>query len=135
MLEILSTIGGGLIQGVKGYFEVKQKKVEVQKAVEDNRARLALSEETNNSAWEMAQLTNSDAFLRRTCFVILMTPFVLAYFKPESVQKYFQTVLAVMPEWYITLVTTVIGAIWGISYARTAIPALLGPIVKIFKQK
>ena len=133
---MLEVIGAGLgIVGdfIKGKQQVQQAEIATKVAIEQNRAKLASDAESNNSAWEMAELGRTDTGLRRICFVILMSPFIVAMVDPVAVTNYFDTVLKAMPSWYINLVVSMVGAIWGLSYARTMIPSMIGGIMSAIR--
>jgi hypothetical protein len=103
----------------KGFFDdyqlSRENKRDIAKAITENKIRLALNEQTNNQAWEMAQIEGKDKFLRRVSFFMLSAPFMVAIIAPESVNDYFTVALAAMPEWYQWLYMSIIGAVWGIS--------------------
>lgn len=127
-----------LIKGAVGIVtDLVQSRREVQKAEQDrklamleNQARLLRDEQSNNSAWEMAQLADSDKFLRRVCFFIFSTPFIYAMVDPTAVQDYFRIALSAIPEWYIKTYMGIIGAVWGISSLKNSIPTL----INVFKK-
>jgi hypothetical protein len=103
----------------KGFFNdyqlSRENKRDIAKAITKNKIRLALNEQTNNQAWEMAQIEGKDKFLRRVSFFMLSAPFMVAIVAPESVSDYFTIALAAMPEWYQWMYMSIIGAVWGIS--------------------
>jgi hypothetical protein len=103
----------------KGFFDdyqlSRENKRDIAKAITENKIRLALNEQVNNQAWEMAQIEGKDKFLRRVSFFMLSAPFMVAIIAPESVNDYFTVALAAMPEWYQWLYMSIIGAVWGIS--------------------
>lgn len=127
-----------LIKGAVGIVtDLVQSRREVQKAEQDrklamleNQARLLRDEQSNNSAWEMAQLADSDKFLRRVCFFIFSIPFIYAMVDPTAVQDYFRIALSAIPEWYIKTYMGIIGAVWGISSLKNSIPTL----INVFKK-
>lgn len=127
-----------LIKGAVGIVtDLVQNRREVQKAEQDrklamleNQARLLRDEQSNNSAWEMAQLADSDKFLRRVCFFIFSIPFIYAMVDPTAVQDYFRIALSAIPEWYIKTYMGIIGAVWGISSLKNSIPTL----INVFKK-
>lgn len=108
LLDIGKTLVGDWTDG-------RANKRAIKKAVADNKIRLAQSEQSHNSAWEMAQLENKDVLLRRVSFTLMSVPFVVAIFDPQSVQAYFTIALASVPDWYQWAYVSILGAIWGIS--------------------
>jgi hypothetical protein len=82
----------------------------------------------------MANLTDKDKWLRRISFGIFVFPLVWAAFDPVAVQAYFQVALTVMPEWYVQIVLSMVGGIWGISVLKNSVPALIGGITKAVRK-
>ncbi len=111
-LGLLLNIGKTL---VGNWTDSQANKRAIKKAVADNKIRLAQSEQTHNSQWEMAQLENKDSLLRRVSFVLLSIPFVVAMFDPVAVQTYFTVAIASVPDWYQWAYVSILGAIWGLS--------------------
>lgn len=112
LLGFAADIGKGFFNDYK---ESRVNKRNIAAAVAANKIRLALSEQSNNQAWEMAQIEGKDKFLRRVSFFMLSAPFMVAIVAPESVRDYFTIALASMPEWYQYTYMSIVGAVWGIS--------------------
>jgi hypothetical protein len=116
----------GLFKGwMQGKQELQKAKQESEIAAEQNKARLLADKESNNHAWEMAQLTDADKSLRRISFAIFSAPFLVAIVSPLSVEHYFTVALSAMPVWYIQAYMGIIGAVWGISSLKHAIPQII----------
>lgn len=105
--------------------ELQKAKQQSQIAAEQNRARLLADKESNNHAWEMAQLTDADKVLRRISFSIFSAPFLVAIVSPQSVEHYFTVALSAMPAWYIQTYMGIIGAVWGISSLKNVVPQII----------
>jgi hypothetical protein len=131
MMGLFSGILGPIVNGVKDYVMSEQ---EMKKAEKQNKARLLLDTNSNNHDWEMANLTDKDKWLRRISFGIFVFPLVWAAFDPVAVQAYFQVALTVMPEWYVQIVLSMVGGIWGISVLKNSVPALIGGITKAVRK-
>ncbi|MGB1649388.1 MAG: hypothetical protein ACPHEP_00050 [Acidimicrobiales bacterium] len=131
MMGLFSGILGPIVNGVKDYVMSEQ---EMKKAEKQNKARLLLDTNSNNHEWEMANLTDKDKWLRRVSFGIFVFPLVWAAFDPVAVQVYFQVALTVMPEWYVQIVLSMVGGIWGISVLKNSVPALIGGITKAVRK-
>jgi hypothetical protein len=131
MMSLFSGILGPIVNGVKDYVMSEQ---EMKKAEKQNKARLLLDTNSNNHEWEMANLTDKDKWLRRISFGIFVFPLVWAAFDPVAVQAYFQVALTVMPEWYVQIVLSMVGGIWGISVLKNSVPALIGGITKAVRK-
>ena len=131
MMGLFSGILGPIVNGVKDYVMSEQ---EMKKAEKQNKARLLLDTNSNNHEWEMANLTDKDKWLRRISFCIFVFPLVWAAFDPVAVQAYFQVALTVMPEWYVQIVLSMVGGIWGISVLKNSVPALIGGITKAVRK-
>lgn len=112
LLGVAADIGKGLVDDYKAGRENKRK---IAQAITQNKIRLALDDQANNQAWEMAQIEGKDKFLRRVSFFMLSAPFMLAIVAPQAVQDYFTVALVSMPEWYKQMYVAVIGCIWGVS--------------------
>ena len=79
----------GLIAGIgKGLFDdwnaKRENQRQIERAVAENKIRMALSEQEHNQAWEMAALAGGDKWLRRMSFFMWSGPLVWAYFSPEA---------------------------------------------------
>lgn len=134
MFEIISTVFSSAYNLFSGWLQGKQ---EIQKAEQnrqlaamENQARLLRDTQSNNQAWEMAQLTDADKILRRSSFVIFSAPFIVAIISPNAVAHYFTIALSSMPLWYIQTYMGIIGAVWGISSLKNAIPQILNLVKK-----
>ncbi len=112
LVSVAADIGKGLFDDYKAGRENKRK---IADAIAINKVKLALDENTNNAAWEMAQIEGKDKFLRRVSFFMLSAPFMVAIVAPQAVQDYFTVALAAMPEWYQYTYMSIVGAVWGIS--------------------
>jgi|688.fasta_scaffold490512_1 hypothetical protein len=126
-IELVSNIVGRVGDSVKQGREIAAAEAE-------NKARLLRDRETNNAAWEMANLTDKDQGLRRVCFGIFIFPFFWAVFDPTGVKDYFTTVLTAMPEWYVQIVIAMVGGIWGISALKNVVPSIIGQTVNILRK-
>lgn len=126
-MELVGTIGGWVNDSFKH-------KRELAAAEAENKARLLRDEQSHNSAWEMANLTDKDQGLRRVCFGIFITPFFWAMFDPQAVTNYFQVVLNAMPEWYVQIVIAMVGGIWGISALKNVVPSIIGQSIKALRK-
>tara|TARA_R110000851_G_scaffold326950_1_gene496031 strand:- start:175 stop:570 length:396 start_codon:yes stop_codon:yes gene_type:complete len=131
MMGLFSGILGPIVNGVKDYVMSEQ---EMKKAEKQNKARLLLDTNSNNHDWEMANLTDKDKWLRRISFGVFVFPLIWAAFDPIAVQAYFQVALTVMPQWYIQIVLSMVGGIWGISVLKNSVPALIGGITKAVRK-
>ena len=131
MMGFFSGILGPIVNGVKDYVMSEQ---EMKKAEKQNKARLLLETNSNNHDWEMANLTDKDKWLRRISFGVFVFPLIWAAFDPIAVQAYFQVALTVMPDWYIQIVLSMVGGIWGISVLKNSVPALIGGITKAVRK-
>lgn len=71
--------GMGMIPAIGFLFEIgrelvtdwragRENKRKIKSAVAENKARLAINEQTHNNKWEMMQLENKDELLQRTSF-------------------------------------------------------------------
>jgi hypothetical protein len=117
-----------------GRVKLKEKKIDIESAVLENKARLLRDEQGNNHEWEMANLTDKDKWLRRISFGMFSAPFFWALFDPKGVEKYFKIALAAMPEWYIQLFAAMVGGVWGFSALKNSLPAVVGGIKKAIKE-
>ena len=117
-----------------GRVKLKEKKMAVKMAIEDNKATLAASTETHNHDWEMANLEDRDRWLRRISFGMFSAPFVWALFDPVGVEAYFKTALASMPEWYIQLYAAMVGGVWGFAALKNSLPGIVGGVKKALQK-
>ncbi|MBO89541.1 MAG: hypothetical protein CMP14_08465 [Rickettsiales bacterium] len=131
MLNLFGGILTPIVKGVKDYVMSEQ---EMKKAEKQNKARLLLDTQSNNHEWEMANLTDKDKWLRRISFAVFVFPMIWAAFDADAVKEYFEVALKVMPEWYIQIVLSMVGGIWGISVLKNSVPALIGGITKAIRK-
>ena len=114
----------------EGRVRLKEKKIDVENAALENKARLLRDKEGNNHEWEMANLTDKDKWLRRISFGMFSAPFVWALFDPTGVKEYFEVALSAMPEWYIQLYAAMVGGVWGFAALKNSLPAVMGALRK-----
>lgn len=114
-----------------------QNKIQKQKAQHEldvaelqNKARLMLDEQSNNHAWEMANLQDKDKWLRRISFTMFSAPLVIAIFSPHQIKDYFDIALSSVPEWWLKTFVAINGAVWGIANLKNVLP----PVVDLFKK-
>ena len=131
MLGLLSGVLGPVVSGVKDYVMAQQ---DLKKAEAENKARLLRDTKSNNHEWEMANLRDKDKWLRRISFAVFTAPLIWAGFDPIAVQAYFDVALKAMPEWYVQIVLSMVGGIWGISVLKNSVPALVGGVVKAIRK-
>lgn len=112
LLSILKTAGGSLLTS---WLAGRERKEKVAAAVAQNKIRLALDEQSNNAAWELAAIEGKDRWLRRISYLIVTGPIVWAFFDPDNVEKAFMGALAVLPDWWLASWVAIHGAIWGVS--------------------
>ncbi len=132
-LDLLKPVTNIFTSWNDGRVKLKEKKMEVKMAIEDNRATLARDKDSHNHDWEMANLEDKDRWLRRISFGMFSAPFIWALFDPEGVKAYFETALAAMPEWYIQLYAAMVGGVWGFAALKNSIPAIVGGVKKALK--
>lgn len=108
----------------RGFFTdwqaARENKRQVEKAVAENRIRLAQSEQTHNQEWEMRALEGRDTWLRRLSFLMWSLPLAWAYFDPVAARQYFSESLAGLPEWYVAGYLGITGAVWGLAELKAA---------------
>ena len=59
---------------------------------------------------------------------------IWAAFDPDAVKEYFEVALQAMPQFYIQIVLSMVGGIWGISVLKNSVPALIGGITKAIRK-
>ena len=131
MIGIIGSLLKPVIGGVVNYVQGEQ---DIKKAEKENKARLLRDTNTNNHHWEMANLTDKDKWLRRISFAVFVFPLIWAAFNPVAVQTYFDVALQALPSWYIQIVLSMVGGIWGISVLKNSVPALVGGVVKAIRK-
>lgn len=114
------TFIAGLVGGVfHDWLDRRKDRREIERAVVENKIRLAQSHETHNQAWEMAALEGRDALLRRASFAAWSAPVLWAAVDPAGARRFFDESLGALPEWYIVGYLGITGAIWGIAELRS----------------
>lgn len=115
------TIISGLIAGIFQDWQAKRKdQRDIERAVAENKIRLAQSEQTHNQAWEMSALEGRDNLLRRASFLAWSTPLLWAAFDAPGAEAYFKVALGALPDWYVGGYLAITGAIWGIAELKAA---------------
>jgi hypothetical protein len=122
MFGLIASLASGAIGLIKGKQELKQ-------AILTNKIRLAASQSEYNHEWEMAQLQDSDKWLRRASFVIVFTPLIVNTFYPPWANHIFQS-MNTLPPWYEQTIFYITAAIWGIHALKNP----LATIVSSFKK-
>jgi hypothetical protein len=132
---MIPSIITGITDFVKTWYQGKLEKQRAQTQLDlaeyQNKARLMLDEQSNNHAWEMANLQDKDKWLRRISFFMFAAPFFVAIFFPEHIKIYFDTALADIPEWWQKTFVAINGAIWGLSSLKNVAPSVLD----VFRKK
>ena len=131
MIGLITGLLKPVIGGVVDYVGSEQ---DIKKAERENKARLLRDTKSNNHEWEMANLTDKDKWLRRISFGIFTFPLIWAVFDPVAVQTYFDIAMNALPEWYVQIVLSMLGGIWGISVLKNSVPAMVGGIVKSIRK-
>ncbi len=130
IIGLITTLATFFTGFFKNRHELAQEKFKTKVAIEQNRQRLAMAEETHNHEWEMASLKGTGKTLRFVSFAIFAGPFVVAIFSPEDVKNYFDVSMAAVPLWWQQTFIAIIGGIWGLSSLKNIVPA----VVSIFKK-
>lgn len=117
LLAAAVEIGRGFFNDWKARREDKR---QVERAVTENRIRLAQSAQEHNQEWEMRALEGRDNWLRRLSFGMWSAPLLWAYFDPAGARAYFTESLAGLPEWYVGGYLAITGAVWGLVELKAA---------------
>lgn len=121
MLTTIISAIVGLGQGFISDWQAKRENQRaIEKAVAENKIRLAQDAQTHNENWEMAALEGRDNWLRRVSFAFWSWPLAWAYFSPEAAKAYFTDSLAGLPDWYVGGYLAITGAVWGLSELKAA---------------
>lgn len=131
MVPIITSIFALVGTWLTGYQAKTKAKQDMALAELQNKARLLADTESNNHAWEMANLTDKDKWLRRISFAMFASPFIVALFAPEHVAAYFNTAIDSVPKWWQQTFMSITGGIWGLSSLKNVLPG----IVDVFKKK
>ena len=131
MIGLIAGILKPVVTGAVSYIAGEQ---DIKKAEKENRARLLRDEKSNNHEWEMANLSDKDKWLRRISFGIFIFPLIWAVFDPVAVQTYFDVALQALPSWYVQIVISMVGGIWGLSVLKNSVPAMIGGIIKAVRK-
>jgi len=131
MIPVLSGLIGLIGTWLKGRKDKHKAKLEIELAEMQNKARLLADKESNNHAWEMANLTDKDKWLRRISFAMFASPFVVALVAPDHVAAYFNTAIDSVPVWWQKTFMSITGGIWGLSSLKNILPG----VVDVFKKR
>ena len=93
-------------------------------AVITNQARLASDKESHNHEWEMASLKDKDNALRWVSFWLFALPVVVTVIAPEYGAEIFKN-LELVPDWFVRVLISMIGGIWGIIELKKAVPQII----------
>ncbi|WP_302172882.1 hypothetical protein [uncultured Hydrogenophaga sp.] len=115
----LLTIAAGLLgEFVSDWKAKRQNQRDVERAVTENRVRMAADAQAHNNEWEMRALEGSDRWLRRFSFAAWSAPMVWAAINPTGAAEFFTVALAGLPDWYVGGYLGITGAVWGIAEMR-----------------
>jgi len=127
---IITAIGGFASTWINGKQKASAARAELRLAELKNKARLMADQQSNNHAWEMANLAEKDKWLRRLSFIMFASPFFVAIFAPDHVKIYFEGAISAVPLWWQKTFMAITGGIWGLSSLKNIIPG----IVDVFKK-
>lgn len=121
MIPALIAIAGQVVGSLVDDWRARRENArQVEKAVTENRIRLAQSEQSHNQEWEMRALEGRDNWLRRLSFGFWSAPLLWAYFDPAAAKAYFVDSLSGLPDWYVGGYLAITGAVWGLSELKAA---------------
>ncbi len=83
----------------------------------------------NAAARAKAGLSDKYKYLQWITFGMMLFPFALAYYAPETSDKFWKSV-ASMPPWFVELFVYMILAIWGYSVAQKGVMQMLNGLQK-----
>ena len=121
---ILNFLASPITSGIN-YFNKKQ---ELKTAIMDQKIKLAQSDMTYNSEWELRSLINA-GWKDDILFYGVIGVFVWAGIDPQAANQYFQN-LSVLPEWFITTFVWLVASVIGVrkfgEYAPSVIKSIKG---------
>ena len=122
--EIFAFISSPFTKWIENRGQVKAAEHERDLAVINNQARLANDKESHNHEWEMASLRNKDNALRWVSFWLFALPVVITVISPEYGAVIFKN-LELVPDWFVRVLISMIGGIWGIVELKKAVPQIV----------
>lgn len=120
MFDLIGSLGSLIINGITGHFERKQ---QLAQAIVENKIRLAQSEQSHNEDWEMKCLENQ-GWKDDVLFYAIVLMFVWSGFDPERAKTVFDN-WSLLPDWFVQLVTVVVGSVLGIRKIADYCPAMV----------
>lgn len=120
MNALIALITGVVSSVVDDWKAKRENQRQVEKAVAENRIRLAQAEQTHNDEWEMRALEGRDNVLRRLSFMIWSAPLMWAAFDAKGAASFFREALGALPDWYVAGYLAISGAVWGIAELKAA---------------
>ena len=121
---ILSFISSPITKWLENRGQVKEAEHTRNLAVINNQARLANDKESHNHEWEMASLKNKDNSLRWVSFWLFALPVIITVIAPEYGAMIFLN-LELVPDWFVRVLVSMIGGIWGIVELKKAVPQII----------
>ena len=122
--EIFAFISAPLTKWISNRGQVKEAEHKRDLAVIENQARLASDKESHNHEWEMASLKNKDNALRWVSFWLFALPVVITVIAPEYGAVIFKN-LELVPDWFVRVLISMVGGIWGIVELKKAVPQIV----------
>lgn len=119
-LAIFNLLGGIVQQFVTNWQAKQENQRQIEKAVAENKIRLAQDAQSHNQSWEMSALEGKDNFLRRLSFLIWSAPMLYSAYDAQAAGAFFHDALSALPDWYIAGYLAISGAVWGISELKAA---------------
>lgn len=123
MIGIVSAVAGlatTIVNGVTDHFKDKQ---ELKKAVQQNRMRLAQSDQEFNHEWEMKQLENA-GWKDDVLFFAWIGFFVWSGFFPDDAGRVI-TAWEALPDWFLQITFWIVAAVLGVKKIGDYLPGAL----------
>ncbi|MGE4551774.1 MAG: hypothetical protein AB7D57_01600 [Desulfovibrionaceae bacterium] len=120
MVGIVSALTGLVSMAVEGVREHLKGRQEIQKAVVENKIRLAKSESEYNHEWEMRQLTSA-GWKDDVLFYAWLAFFVWSGFDPDGASRVVQA-WEVLPDWFLEVTFWIVAAVLGVKKIGDNLP-------------
>ncbi|MGE4554351.1 MAG: hypothetical protein AB7D57_14665 [Desulfovibrionaceae bacterium] len=129
VLSIVGDILTSLVGGVRDHIKGKQ---DIQKAVVENKIRLAKSESEYNHEWEMRQLTNA-GWKDDVLFYAWLVFFVWSGFDPDGASRVVQA-WGVLPDWFLEVTFWIVAAVLGVKKLGDQLPGTVRAMRGVFSR-
>ncbi len=135
-MGIFNFLTGGIIgllkELIKPASEWLQRKQKLKEAINNNKIRMAESEQDHNQNWEMRSLENA-GWKDEVLFFAIVGMYVYSAVYPEGAAVVFENWDTVIPVWFSKITMWMVGSILGVKKIGDYLPGVIAGVKSAFK--